>query len=243
MGEEAVPVTRTEGRCSETSLLDPRVLEGMRRFTSPTIANALEILGVPLQAVCTNSSVRCLFPDLGPLVAYACTAVIHSAKPACIPRAVRRTDYWEYTRDFRRPCVTVVQDLSEQPGGAYWGEINANIHRTLGSLGIITNGTVRDLEEVRKLGFHCFCSGTQVSHGFAHLEDFNVPVKLFDIVVHPGDLIHADRHGAVIIPPDVAEEVIGAAAEIERGEKEMIELCNSADFSIRKLDKLISPSY
>ena len=197
----------------------------------------------PQRAIYTNAKVRCLFPQLGPMVGYACTATILSAQPASNPRGVWRTEYWKYTKNAPQSSVTVMQDLSEQPGGAYWGEVNANIHRALGSLGVITNGTVRDVEEVRRLGFHFFASGVQVSHGYAHLEDFNRPVRIFDILVHPGDLIHADRHGAVVIPSELARQVAEAADEIERREKPMIELCRSADFSIDELDKLIPHAY
>jgi len=229
---------------NRVNVLDSKELQAIRRFTSPTIANALETLGVtPQLAVYTNAKVRCLFSDLGPMLGYACTATILSAQPASDPRHVWRTEYWKYTQTAPEPRVTVMQDLSEQPGGAYWGEVNANIHRALGSLGVITNGTVRDVEEVRRLGFHFFASGVQVSHGYAHLEDFNRPVKIFDILVHPGDLVHADRHGAVIIPTDLAHLVVEAAEEIERREKPMIELCQSADFSIDALDKLIPHAY
>lgn len=216
----------------------------MRRFSSPTMANALEALGVtPQQAVYTDPSVQCLFPALGPMVGYACTATIVSDQPPTTPRRVWRTQYWEYTQRSPEPRVTVMQDLSARPGGAYWGEVNANLHRALGSQGVITNGTVRDVDEVRDLGFHLFCAGVQVSHGFAHLEDFNHPVTLFGLVVRPGDLIHADRHGAVVIPGDLAGQVVAAAEEIERGEKPMIALCKSPDFSIEALDKLIPHSY
>jgi regulator of RNase E activity RraA len=177
------------------------------------------------------------------MVGYACTAAILSAQQPPNPRRVRRTEYWEYTRNAPAPRVTVMQDYSEEPGGAYWGEVNANIHRALGSVGVITNGTVRDVEEVHPLGFHFFAAGVQVSHGYAHLEDFNRPVRIFDILVHPGDLVHADRHGVVVIPPEVAHRVADAAAEIERREKPIIALCQSPQFSIEELDKLIPHSY
>jgi regulator of RNase E activity RraA len=102
---------------------------------------------------------------------------------------------------------------------------------------------VRDIEEVRPLGFHFFASGVQVSHGYAHLEDFDRPVKVFGMLVYPGDLIHADRHGAVAIPQELAAAVIEAAREVERKEKPMIALCQSPDFSIEELDKLIPHAY
>lgn len=224
--------------------LDQESLETLRRFNSPTIANALELLGLPAaEARHTNSGIHCVFPELGVMVGYACTATIFSHQPAADPRKVWRTEYWKHTQAARAPRVTVMQDLSETPGGAYWGEVNANIHRALGSQGVITNGTVRDLEEARPLGFHFFASGVQVSHGYAHLADFDRPAKVFGMLVYPGELVHADRHGAVVIPHDLAPKVAEAAREIERKEKPMIALCQSPGFSIAELDKLIPHAY
>ena len=174
---------------------------------------------------------------------YACTATIISGKPAPAKRRVSRTDYWNYTKQFPGPKITVIQDLSKVPGGAYWGEVNASIHLALGSQGVVTNGSARDLDEVRATGFHLFSSGVSVSHGFAHLEDFRRPVTVFGMTVRSGDLVHADRHGAVVIPREIAGEVAGAAAEIDRAERKMLDLCRSKSFSIARLDKLISPEY
>jgi len=221
----------------------PDLMAALRRFTSPTIANAIETFDVrPWGEGFTSSRVVCLFPEFGPLVGYACTAVIRSAEPSSQPRTVNRRLYWEYVRGAAGPKLSVLQDLSDPPGGAYWGELNANIHLTLGSQGIVTNGTVRDLEEVRRTGFHLFASGIHVSHGYAHLEEYNVPVEVFGMKVCPGDLIHADRHGAVVIPAEIAALVPDAAAEVERGEKPILAACRSDD-PINELDRLVSPEY
>jgi 4-hydroxy-4-methyl-2-oxoglutarate aldolase len=219
------------------------LIAALRRFTSPTIANAVETFEVrPWGEGYTNSRILCVFPELGPLVGYACTATIRSAEPAAKPRTVNRRAYWEWVRAAAGPKLSVVQDLSDPPGGAYWGELNANIHLTLGSQGVITNGTVRDIEEVRRTGFHFFAAGIHVSHGYAHLEEFDVPVEVFGMKVRPGDLIHADRHGAVVIPAEIAARVPGAAADVERGEKPILEACRSSD-PIAALDRLVSPEY
>jgi 4-hydroxy-4-methyl-2-oxoglutarate aldolase len=233
-------------RCTETpelDLLPAAELEQIRRFSSPTIANAIETFHVrPRLEGVTDSRFRCLFPALGPVVGYACTATIHSAQPAPRPRRVSRRAYWEYTRDFPGPRLTVVQDLSETPGGAYWGEVNANVHLALGSQGLVTNGTVRDLDEVLPTGFHFFASGVQVSHGYAHLEEFNRPVRVFGMLVQPGDLIHADKHGAVVIPREIARDLAEAAREVERREKPMLAACRAAN-PIDELDRLIPSEY
>jgi regulator of RNase E activity RraA len=224
-------------------LLTAEELATLRRFNTPTIANAIETFHVrPRREGVTAPDVRCLSPELGPMVGYACTATILSDQPAPQPRGVSRREYWEYTRQSPGPKVTVVQDLSETPGGAYWGEVNASIHQALGSLGILTNGTVRDLDEVARLGFHFFASGVQVSHGWAHLENFNRPVKVFGMLVRPGDLIHADKHGAVVIPSEIAREVAEAARRVELSEKPMLAACKSGNL-IEELDRLISPEY
>lgn len=216
----------------------------LRNVSSPTIANAIETFDVrPRGEGVTNSGIRCFFPEHGVMLGYACTAVILSGQPAANKRLVSREKYWEHTGLPPLPKVTVVQDLSEMPGGAYFGEVNSNIHLALGSIGVITNGTVRDISEMRPTGFHVFASGVSVSHGFAHLEDFNRPVKVFGMTVQPGDLIHADQHGAVIIPKIIAREVASAVKQIENAERTIINLCQSRSFSIAELDKLITPEY
>jgi 4-hydroxy-4-methyl-2-oxoglutarate aldolase len=222
----------------------PGELKALRKIPSPTIANAVETFGVrPRGEGVSDTRIRCQFPEFGVLLGYACTAIIKSGTPAPVTRRVSRTHYWDYTKRFAGPKITVVQDLSEVPGGAYWGEVNASIHLALGSSGVITNGSVRDLDEVRATGFHLFSSGVSVSHGFAHLEDFDLPVSIFGMTVHSGDLVHADRHGAVVIPLEIASEVAAACAGIDQAERKMLNLCRSKTFSIARLDKLISPDY
>ncbi|MEO6964476.1 MAG: RraA family protein [Acidobacteriaceae bacterium] len=233
-----------ESGASPQPQLNAEELEALRSISSPTIANAIETFDVrPRGEGYTNAGIRCLFPDRGAILGYACTAMILSSQPAAPNRLVDRTKYWEYTMRAPLPKVSVLQDMSEEPLGAYIGEVNSHIHAALGSSGVITNGTVRDIEEVRGTGFQVFASGVSVSHGFAHLEDFNRPVTVFGMLVHPGDLIHADQHGAVIIPQAVAREVAATSKKIELAERGMIALCKSDKFAISELDKLISPEY
>ena len=224
--------------------LRPDEIEDLRRISSPTIANAIETFDVrPRGDGFTNVGIQCFSPERGAMLGYACTATILSDQPAAAKRLVSRTDYWEYVMRASRPKISVVQDLSPVPLGAYFGEVNANIHLALGSSGVITNGTVRDIEEVSRTDFGVIASGLSVSHGFAHLEDFNRPVKVFGMTVQPGDLVHADRHGAVVIPRSIASQVVAAARAIEQAEQEMIRLCKSETFTIPELDKLVSSEY
>jgi 4-hydroxy-4-methyl-2-oxoglutarate aldolase len=229
---------------SPDEILTSGELEILRKISSPTIANAIETFDVrPRGEGFTSVGVQCFFPERGALLGYACTAMIHSGQPAAPKRLVSRTDYWEYVKRASYPKISVVQDLSPVPLGAYFGEVNANIHLALGSNGVITNGTVRDVDEVRRTNFCVFASGMSVSHGYAHLEDFNRSVTVFGMTVQPGDLVHADQHGAVVIPSVIAREVAAAARALELAEREMISLCKSDAFSVAALDKLISPEY
>ncbi len=229
---------------NSNEILTETELDVLRLICSPTVANAVEVLtGRPRHEGYTHGEVRCLFPQMGPMVGYASTATILSGQPAAPKRLVDRREYWESLLASPGPRVAVLQDLSETPVGAYWGEVNSNIHKRLGCLGVLTNGAVRDLDEVERLQFHFFARAVNVSHGWAHLEDFNRPVKVFGLTVHPGDLVHADKHGAVVIPPEVARHVAAKAAEIDREERRMIDLCQGLNFSIAELDTLISKDY
>ena len=138
------------------------------------------------------------------------------------------------------PSLAVIQDIDQPCAiGSFWGEVNGNIHKALGCLGAVTNGGVRDLDEVRALGFQFLASAAIVSHAYVHLVDFGTPVKVGGLLVNPGDLIHADKHGAIAIPHEIAREVPAAAAEVERGERTIIENCQSPDFSVQCLKELM----
>ena len=216
----------------------------LRTVSSPTIANAIEQFDVrPRGEGFTTIGIKCIFPGRGVMLGYACTAMIMSDQPAAPTRLVSRTKYWEYTLKAQSPKVTVIQDLAVEPLGAYIGEVNSHIHKVLGSIGILTNGSVRDIPEMEPLGMHLFARDLTVSHAYAHLEDFNRPVTVFGMRVNPGDLIHADEHGAVVIPHEIASAVAERGKQVEKAERVIIDLCRGDRFSIAELDKLISPEY
>jgi regulator of RNase E activity RraA len=132
-----------------------------------------------------------------------------------------------------------MHDIDEPRGqGAYWGEVQANIHKALGCLGVVTDGTVRDLPEAEAAGFHFFSGHVSVSHAYVHMVDFGLPVKLGGLWVKPGDLIHADQHGVVTIPPEIADRIPDAVAKVEADERKIIDVCKSKDFSAQKLKDL-----
>jgi len=217
--------------------LSPEELDALRKITTPTVSNAIETFDVrPRNEGFMDSSVRCILPELGTMVGYACTATIRAREQEASPPP---WDMWEAVRQVPEPRVVVIQDLdAPQPVGSFWGEVNGNTYKALGCVGTVTNGGVRDLDEVRELGFHFFASCVLVSHAYVHLVDIGVPVQVGGITVSPGDLIHGDQHGVLVIPHEIARDIPKAAAEVEQRERRIIGLCQSPDFSPEKLRQL-----
>ena len=212
-------------------------LEELGKLSTPTVSNAIELFDVRgREEGFTDSSVRCIFPELGVMTGYAATLRMSSTAPPPPDGLERSFRYWKSILKVPAPRVVVVQDLDDPPGlGAFWGEVNANIHRALGCVGAVTNGSVRDLDEVKALGFHLFAGSVAVSHAYNHVVDFGVPVRVGGLEVKPGDLIHADKHGVLTVPKGVAPRVPEAAMLIADREKEVMDLARRRDFSLDEL--------
>ena len=214
--------------------------EALKKITSPSVANAIETFKVrPRNQGQMSSEIRALFPEMGPLVGYAVTAVIRAEPEPLEGHRASTYGWWDYVLSIPAPRVVVVHDLDEPRGqGAQWGEVQANIHKALGCAGVVTDGSVRDLDEVRALGFQFAAAHISVSHAYVHMVDFGLPVKLGGLWVKPGDLVHADQHGVVAIPPDIADRIAEAVAKVEADERKIIDVCKSKDFSAQKLKDL-----
>jgi 4-hydroxy-4-methyl-2-oxoglutarate aldolase len=216
------------------------VIEALKKISSPSVANAIETFKVrPRNQGQMSWEIRALFPEMGPLVGYAVTAVIRAEPEPLDGHRASTYGWWDYVLSIPAPRVVVVHDLDEPRGqGAQWGEVQANIHRALGCVGVVTDGSVRDLDEVRALGFQFVAAHISVSHAYVHMVDFGLPVKLGGLWVKPGYLVHADQHGVVTIPPDVADRIPDAVAKVEADERKIIDVCKSKDFSAQKLKDL-----
>lgn len=217
--------------------LTPEELAQLRTFTSPTVANAVETFNVrPRQEGFISSAIRALFPELGPMVGYAVTAVIRAEQAPAEGHRAGTFAWWDHVLTIPAPRVIVVHDLDDPQGqGAQWGEVQANIHRALGCVGVVTDGGVRDLDEVRALGFQFCAAHVSVSHAWVHLVDFGLPVKVGGLWVRPGDLLHGDQHGIVSIPHEVAGKIPEAVAKVEASERKIIAACRAPGFTVEKL--------
>jgi regulator of RNase E activity RraA len=217
-------------------------LDALRRLDACTLSNAIETFGVRLRNEgFMRGSVRCLFPQLQPMVGYAATVLIRGAAPAFAGPAYHdRTDLWEYIQSVPAPRVVVVQDTASSPGlGSLVGEVHMNILQALGCVGAVTNGAVRDLPAAAAAGFHLFAGNVTVSHAYVHIVEFGGPVEVAGQSVHSGDLLHGDLHGVQSIPLELAGKIPAVAADIVAKHRAIIDVCRSADFSLVKLREVV----
>jgi regulator of RNase E activity RraA len=219
-----------------TAPLTPAQLEELAQFSTPTLSNAIEMFNVrPRNQGFMRPEIRCILPLKKPMVGYACTACMRAFAPPS-GNLPSREAYWEWTQTIPGPRVAVLQDLDDPPCvGSFWGEVNATVHKALGFVGTVTNGGVRDLDEVAAMGFAYFARDVLVSHAYIHLVDFGKPVQVGGVVVRPGDLIHADQHGVLVIPAEVAPDLAEMAREFEKVEQEFIRSVREPGFTLERL--------
>jgi regulator of RNase E activity RraA len=215
------------------------LLESLRAFDTPTVCNALEIVDPGRRGTgFTSRPFVCAFPALAPIVGLARTATIRSReRPSATPDAVRalRLAYYEYVAAPPGPVIAVIEDLDPEPGfGAFWGEVNTAVHKGLGVQGCVTNGAIRDLDMIAT-DFQLLAGCVAPSHAWVHVEAIDLEVTVHGMRVRPGDLIHADRHGAVVLPADGLADVLMAVGLCTRREAPILAAARHADFSIEKL--------
>ena len=219
-------------------------LAALGAFDTPTICNALELVAPERRALgFTTQTLICPFPALPPMVGYARTALIRSALPSGLSAAEQRQarlDYYRYVAAGPGPKITVIQDVDSRIGfGCFWGEVQSAIHKGLGCQGLITDGGVRDLDAVAP-EFQVLCGKITPSHAWVHAIAFGGTVDVFGMVVRSGDLIHADRHGAVVIPHEVARAVPNAAELCARREAPILKVARSPEFSLEALERAMA---
>lgn len=209
-------------------------LATLRKLDTCTVANAVETFNVRLRNEgFANRSIRCLTPAAAPLVGFAATVRIRCSNPPMRGHShPDRTDWWNSLLQIPAPRVVVIQDVDEAAGtGGFIGDVHAAILQTLGCVGVVSNGTVRDLPAITPTGFQLFAAGLAVSHAYVHIVDFGHPVEVGGLAVKPGDLLHADMHGVLSVPLEIAVQVPAAAARLMERERKVIALCQSKEFS------------
>jgi len=215
------------------------LIKELRTIRTPLVFDALERFNVrPRSEGYSDPSLRCLFPHLEPLVGFACTGKIRGRRPAH-PRekGVPWKKLWQYVHDSPKPSVMVVEDL-DYPNcrGCAWGDVAASIFMALGCAGVITNGGARDLDQVERLRFPLFAASPIVGHGYIRFVEIGTSVSVAGLKIKPGELIHADRHGALIIPKEVPlAELVLMAREVAKSEARIISYCQKRGFRLEEL--------
>jgi regulator of RNase E activity RraA len=158
------------------------------------------------------------------MVGYAVTAKLSALEPPREEPATiraRRMAYYKAMWEAPKPALAVIEDLdAPHCVGAFWGEVNTTLHKALGIAGALTNGVVRDLGDLPP-GFPVVAGSVGPSHGFVHVREIGTPVTVFGLRVAQGDLVHADQHGAVVVPPEVIPQ-LGSAVERLRDSEQVI---------------------
>jgi regulator of RNase E activity RraA len=212
-------------------------LAALKKIDSPSICNAIEGFNFrPKNQGFMTPEIQSVFRDLTPSVGYAVTGVVSANQPE--GRNISREEWWDLIASVPEPRFIVLHDIDNPPIGAYWGEVQANIHRALGAVAVATDGTVRDLDEVHDLGFGFFAKVVSVSHAYTHLVEIGIPVTVGGLTVNTGDLLHGDKHGVTSIPFEIADQIPAMVETIADYEAKTISLCQSAQFSLEQLKEV-----
>ena len=217
-------------------------LQALREWDTPTICNGLELVVPERRAIgFTVEPMVAVDPKAPPIIGLARVGTIRAKEP---PRGAvtKREDWYDYVGEADLPTVVVLQDLDDRPGyGAFWGEVNSTIHKALGALGCVTNGSFRDLSAWAQ-GFQMIGGRVGPSHAHVHMVDFGKPVNVFGMQVGHDDVVHADYHGAVVIPAEAVRKLPAAIDLITRRERVILDVCAAPGFTPLKLREALKRS-
>jgi regulator of RNase E activity RraA len=215
-------------------------LDALAALDTPTICNALEIATPERRAYGFNRRpLLAPIPGSKAVVGYARTATIRSREPHRRGRdeaRALRLKYYAHVAEAPLPSIVVMQDADGPDAGfgAFWGEVQSNIHKALGCAGVVTDGSVRDID-AWALGFFVLAGSVMPSHAHVDLVEVGGTVSVAGMIVQANDLVHADRHGAVVIPHAAVAKVLDAAALLARREKVLLDAARKPGFSVDHL--------
>jgi len=216
--------------------LSDEQIRKLRNIDTPTVSNAIERFCLrPLNEGFMGMEIRCLFPELGVMVGHALTLTVDTTtigkqKKLDLPEMLQAI------RETPKPVVLVIKTVGLRPGhSCAFGDLMAAVSKQMGAVGLVTDGGVRDLKNIRKMRFHLFARGVVPSHGTFSIKEINVPVNISGVEIQTGDLIHGDENGVIKIPWECVDKLPEIAQELLTQEKKIVDFVNSSDFSIEKL--------
>jgi 4-hydroxy-4-methyl-2-oxoglutarate aldolase len=225
------------GETATRNRFTPEQIAALQAIDTPTVCNAIEKFGVRSEVNGFMSmDIHCLTPEFGTMIGFAVTVTVDSTTPT-VPKSSEAWTAWLRAMESSpKPCVLVLKDIGPQPRkSAHLGEVMGTMAKRLGVVGVVTDGGLRDILELKHLGLHLFCAGVVPAHGNPRLIEVNVPVELDGVLIRPGDLLHGDINGVTTIPLSIAAQVAAAAMRHREAEAELLAYVNSPEFSVEGL--------
>jgi len=209
------------------------LLNLLQSVDTPTVCNAIEVAQGKRGFNDFTRGTMLASDTKGVIVGYAVTAQIAAIEPPTEAVSVireRRMSYYKAMSENVKPSIAVVEDL-DYPNciGAFWGEVNTTIHKGFGMSGALTNGVMRDLGDMAE-GFPVVAGSIGPSHGFVHVRSVNQPINIFGMNIRSGDLVHADRHGAVVVPTDVIDDLETSILKMQQTERLVLDPARKKGF-------------
>ena len=212
-------------------------IEYLKTIDTPTISNAIEQLHLrPRSEGFTPLQVRCLFPEFGVMCGYAVTAQVETMTEGN-PREERGyVELFEAVEKSPRPAVIAFQEVGGHPDYAvHCGEVMATFFTRLGGIGLVTDAAVRDLAEVKALGFHYFARGAAASHANFRIVRVGVPIQVMGLVIRPQDILHGDMNGLIQVPAEAAEGLPKAIESVRTRERRLMDMAKDPNFTASQL--------
>jgi regulator of RNase E activity RraA len=218
-------------------MISQLTLDKLKKFDTPTICNIIEIFDVrPRNTGFMDARIVAAFPEMPPMVGFAATATFRASAPPRAGDAYSSIDKQvERFAELSGPAVVVFQDVDSPSVAATFGEIMCTTYHAFGAQGLITSGTGRDLDQVRKIGFPVFTNGACCSHGYVHIPQIHIPVHVGGIAIFPDDLLHGDCNGVTTIPKEIAAEIADVGDAYIAAEMLIIEAMRSAPGNLKLL--------
>ena len=201
--------------------ISSELLKKLGEIDTPTICNVIELFDVrPRNQGYMDARIKCNFPELPPMVGFACTAAFRSDAPPAGGDVYGTMDQQiAKFAELGGPAVVVFQDLDDPPVAATFGEVMCTTYQSFGSVGLITSGAGRDIEQVHAIKYPIFTGSTICSHGYCHILTIGTPIRVGGITVKQGDLLHGDVNGVSTIPLNIAQAIVDITPEFMNAEK------------------------
>ncbi|HYZ86635.1 MAG TPA: RraA family protein [Bryobacteraceae bacterium] len=209
-------------------------IEYLKSVDTPTLVNGIELLHRrPNHEGFTPLEIRCLFPELGRMCGYAVTAHVETVTQMDGFELDRFIDLYRLVEQAPKPAVIVLQEIGGHGSyAAHCGEVMASFFTRLGAVGLVSDCAVRDLPEVRNLGFHYFARGSVASHANFRIVRSGEPVQIMGMVVKPGDLLHGDENGLITVPSGVEDKLPAAVDSVRKRERRILDFVRGPEFSL-----------